>query len=331
MNQKVRSTVVKGKSLPRRGFTLVELLVVIAIIGILIALLLPAVQAAREAARRSQCTNNLKQLGISLHNYHDTYKGFPCGFIVSGAAPQEFGWGSLVLPFMEQSSLGDQMNVTRSNLTAVLMADPGLADPLTQTVLSSYRCPSDVTEDLNNHRPLTDPFAGWEMGTSNYVGNGGWGVAASAALTGDPRGIYGANKSYKMRDVTDGTSNTMAISERDGDNCLAGVWPGIDLGTDPSSTAVIEGPSGIAAIAHFCDVKINDPDSARCDRGVSSLHPGGANSLFTDGSVHFLSETIDFNNNGKQFSSGIGSGDIAVFGTYQLLSIRNDGRPVGEF
>ena len=312
----------------RRAFTLVELLVVIAIIGILIALLLPAVQAAREAARRAQCTNNLKQLGISLHNYHDTYKGFPCGFILSGTSPHEFGWGSLVLPFMEQSSLGDQMNVTKSNLTAALTVDQALAEPHTQSVLSSYRCPSDVAEDLNDNRPLTEFFVGWEMGTSNYVGNGGWGVDPANAATQDPRGIYGANKSYKMRDVTDGTSNTMAIGERDGDNCLAGVWPGVELG---ASGAAVAGESGVAAIAHFCDVKINDPDSARCDRGVSSLHPGGANSLFTDGSVHFLSETIDFNNNGKQFSNTIGSGDIAVFGTYQLLSIRNDGRPVGEY
>jgi prepilin-type N-terminal cleavage/methylation domain-containing protein/prepilin-type processing-associated H-X9-DG protein len=328
MNQKVRFAVMRGKASPDRGFTLVELLVVIAIIGILIALLLPAVQAAREAARRAQCTNNLKQLGISLHNYHDTNKGFPCGFIVSGTAPHEFGWGSLVLPFMEQSSLGDQMNVTRSNLTAVLTADLALAKPHTQTVLSSYRCPSDVAEDLNNNRPLTEFFVGWEMGTSNYVGNGGWGVAAQNALTQDARGIYGANKSYKMRDVTDGTSNTMAISERDGRDCQAGSWPGIELGATGSA---VEGPSGVTAVAHFCDVRINDPDPILCDRGVSSFHPGGANCLFTDGSVHFLSETIDFNNNGKQFSSTIGSGDIAVFGTYQLLSIRNDGRPVGEF
>ena len=226
----------------RRAFTLVELLVVIAIIGILIALLLPAVQAAREAARRAQCTNNLKQLGISLHNYHDTYKGFPCGFIVSGTAPHEFGWGSLVLPFMEQSSLGDQMNVTKSNLTAVLTADQALAEPHTQTVLSSYRCPSDVAEDLNDNRPLTEFFVGWEMGTSNYVGNGGWGVDPTNATTQDPRGIYGANKSYKMRDVIDGTSNTMAISERDGDNCLAGSWPGVELGATGSA---ISGPSGV--------------------------------------------------------------------------------------
>ena len=143
----------------------------------------------------------------------------PAGSLFPGTAPHEFGWGSLVLPFMEQSSLGAQMNVTRSNLTAVLTADQALAEPYTQTVLSSYRCPSDVTEDLNDNRPLTEFFVGWEMGTSNYVGNGGWGVAPQNALTQDPRGIYGANKSYKMRDVIDGTSNTMAISERDGDNC----------------------------------------------------------------------------------------------------------------
>src|SRR5688572_27645245 len=103
-----------------RGFTLVELLVVIAIIGILVALLLPAVQAAREAARRMQCGNNLKQIGISIHNYHDTYKSFPSGWICPSVATgamavdqESWGWSSLILPFMEQQALHDQLGVTR--------------------------------------------------------------------------------------------------------------------------------------------------------------------------------------------------------------------------
>lgn len=311
----------KGRSLPRRGFTLVELLVVIAIIGILIALLLPAVQAAREAARRAQCTNNLKQLGVSLHNYHDTFRGFPCGFIVSsplGVTPSEFGWGSLVLPFMEQQPLADSMGVTRSNLGSVLATNLALA----QTVLSAYRCPSDIAEDLNDRGAFADP-----LGTSNYVGNGGWGVDMSNpmnALSQDARGIYGANRSFRMRDIKDGTSNTLAIGERDGQDCEAAVWPGLN------TLNGLSGNDGPTAVAFFVSARVNDPDVNACDRGASSLHPGGANFLFTDGSVHFLSETIDYNTGGVSFTSQMSSAAVPNLGTYQLLGIRNDGRPVGD-
>lgn len=312
----------KPSIITRRGFTLVELLVVIAIIGILIALLLPAVQAAREAARRAQCTNNLKQLGVSLHNYHDTYRGFPCGFMITNmAAPvtPEFGWGSLVLPFMEQAPLADQMRVTNGNLNNTINV-MGRLD-LAQTVLNAYRCPSDTAEDTNDRNgDFPAP-----LGTSNYVGSGGWGVNLSASnpLASDAHGIYGANRSYRMRDVRDGTSNTLAIGEREGRNCYAGVWPGVN---DPTSITAMDGPT---AVVFFVTTRINNENANECDRGASSEHPGGANFLFCDGSVHFLSETIDYNMAGLSFGDPLGN--IANLGTYQLLGIRDDGRPVGEF
>src|SRR4026207_1557814 len=107
----------------RRAFTLVELLVVIAIIGILVALLLPAVQAAREAARRMQCGNNLKQIGLALHNYNDTYKVFPSGFMYHGIPTQEcWGWGALILPFVEQAPLHNQIQVSRGTMVSQILS-----------------------------------------------------------------------------------------------------------------------------------------------------------------------------------------------------------------
>jgi prepilin-type N-terminal cleavage/methylation domain-containing protein len=137
----------------RVGFTLVELLVVIAIIGILVALLLPAVQAAREAARRSECTNNLKQIGVALHNYHDTHKMFPPGWIPQtgmpgGGSGYAWGWGTAILPFMEQASLPDQIQYGKITIYAAA-GDPAIL-PLMQTPIAPYRCPSDVGPPTNN-------------------------------------------------------------------------------------------------------------------------------------------------------------------------------------
>ncbi len=128
----------------RRAFTLIELLVVIAIIAILVALLLPAVQQAREAARRSSCKNNLKQLGLAIHNYHDTYRTMPPG-VVDDFTDSIWGWGALILPFVEQGPVYDALRV--GNIPLGVRMTPGNAlDQLSvlQTPISTYRCPSDV-------------------------------------------------------------------------------------------------------------------------------------------------------------------------------------------
>jgi prepilin-type N-terminal cleavage/methylation domain-containing protein/prepilin-type processing-associated H-X9-DG protein len=142
----------------RRGFTLVELLVVIAIIGILIALLLPAVQAAREAARRMQCSNNLKQLALGVHNYHDTFKSFPSGYICPadqahnalGHYPSHVGWGGLILPFVEQKTTSDQLSIGAGIALHENLADPNRLKAL-QTPLTSFVCPSDTGPALNDY------------------------------------------------------------------------------------------------------------------------------------------------------------------------------------
>ena len=151
----------KTKYVVRKGFTLVELLVVIAIIGILVGLLLPAVQAARAAARRMQCSNNLKQLGLAVHNYHDANKSFPSGFITNYPAGAlntaammsvtqrtHWSWGAFVLPYIEQTALYNTLNPGQSSMDALLATPAGLA-ALT-TPIPSFVCPSDTGPSLNN-------------------------------------------------------------------------------------------------------------------------------------------------------------------------------------
>lgn len=210
-----------------RGFTLIELLVVIAIIAILIALLLPAVQQAREAARRTQCNNSLKQIGLALHNYHDSHKTFPPGWVDQNQAyVSNWGWQAYLLPMLEKENLYKQLQVGASSLAITLDHAPSFQ--LMQTPLPFLRCASDSGPDINTGTPLvSESLQGRAVTTSNYVGvNGGATWSEGEQLSGS----FGRNSRIRLRDYADGTSNTVVVGERawalgtaDGDkeNCYA--------------------------------------------------------------------------------------------------------------
>lgn len=236
-----------------KGFTLVELLVVIAIIGILVGLLLPAVQAAREAARRMQCSNNLKQIGIAVHNYHDTYKTFPSGTINAASSHASIGLANtstggtlnhtghmLMLPFMEQQPLHDSIdfNIASSGFTGSGVGTgltggwPNANTPVMKTLISSFLCPSDrgdergalVRTDANNHIADGQALMNYALCAGGH-GNGwsdgaAWSnYSASASNLADGRtgvayrGAFGHNGAAKFRDFLDGTSNVVIAGE----------------------------------------------------------------------------------------------------------------------
>jgi len=313
----------------RPAFTLVELLVVIAIIGILIALLLPAVQAAREAARRMQCTNNLKQLGLSLHNYHDTFKCFPVASIKYDVPNfsnnvRHWTWGAFVLPYMEQKPLYDGLRMDERTFGQAWADNPDGRD-LCKTPLETYVCPSGKSRNPNTKR---NNWAGANNGpgVSNYVACAGigdpWNGGVDPPKPRDSGGVFYINSARMFQDITDGTSNVFAIGERS-DRCHAGYWPGIN-NTDGNGTGTTY------AVVAVCRYKMNHPDEkeAGCYRGFDSFHPDGANFLLCDGSVRFISELIEF----KQGKNDKGNNtwwpnikNTVQVGVYQMLANRQDG------
>ncbi|WDI41313.1 DUF1559 domain-containing protein [Bremerella sp. P1] len=277
----------------RVGFTLVELLVVIAIIGVLIALLLPAVQQAREAARRMQCTNNLKQLGLAVHNYHDTFGTLPAGWIRpsdrSNFQNNNFwGWSTLILPFIEQNSLHDKIDFKWEWVKTSTLGNPNAG--LSTNEINAYLCPSDITGGKNGKEN--------DNGTSNYLGNyGNKSLNGSEYGTSADRGIFSRNSNVGLRDITDGTSNTILFGEKtgktiNGNNFRAGLWAGVrdnDNGSGRKPFLCIgRGPGSATDYA-------NGVNGTNTWTLAVSLHPGGANVSMSDGSVRFLPETINLN------------------------------------
>jgi prepilin-type N-terminal cleavage/methylation domain-containing protein/prepilin-type processing-associated H-X9-DG protein len=295
-----------------RGFTLIELLVVIAIIAILIALLLPAVQQAREAARRAECKNKLKQLGIAIHNYHDTHSTFPMSALAMNATrPQShgFSWIVMTFPFFDQTTLYNRLNFNVINLDT--STTPVNNRQLIQTPIASLICPSDPTTAVRNDLALWWYWPG--MTTSNQAGRGPaaittyMGCQAVGFDTYPPDGIFERSPAVavRMRDITDGTSNVIAAGERSPSwspwaawGASNGAWMLTDYTPNQYTKTYGWKP---------------DPSEAGGPKyAASSWHQGGVQFLMADGSVHFISENIHFQ-------------------TYQQLSRMQDGLPSGGF
>ena len=278
------------------GFTLIELLVVIAIIAVLIALLLPAVQQAREAARRSQCKNNLKQLGLAMHNYHDTFGTFPMG--VTGYQDSPSGnrlcFFQSILPYVEQSTLYNQLNMNAtswSNTTAHTAF--ALTNPIIFTKIAVFMCPSDPGGGNLGVTPAPRGFH------SNYLPVQGNNVFTVPGVR-STNGLFYTISSTRIRDITDGTTNTAMMGEiiNSPDDAVAiqrrgQVWESYDGNTlistlyPPNTTVSDVVPTGCASSLRApCTTSGNPILSAR------SFHTGGAHVTLADGSVKFVSENI---------------------------------------
>lgn len=340
---------------PNGGFTLVELLVVIAIIGILIGLLLPAVQAAREAARRAQCTNNLKQLALGMQNYHDIYNRFPARQAGSGDNNSSSsttqrgrlsGWVA-VAPYIEQQGLYEQINARPQQA-------PWNDTPWYNVVVAALNCPSD---------PNNMPPTGTARGTVSYCMNGG--DQPIDSFNAPPtvrtvRGLFHVFCWMGMAEISDGTSNTVLLSERirpRAQNSLGNVV-GLSLGTNPMTCRAAYDASqrkyvtgsfttdtapgfrwadGAAWFAGF--TTILPPNGASCAQSAShwelgiytpsSRHPGGVNVALADGSVRFVAETVDTGNLEADFPSASGGG-LSPYGVWGALGSKSGGEVSGE-
>ncbi len=326
----------------RTAFTLVELLVVIAIIGVLVALLLPAVQQAREAARRMQCTNHLKQLALAMHNYESTFKLFPYGWQreVAGNTHRRDCWYQRMLPFMEQSALSEEYE---ADVSAYVHH---LTNHIATTPVSILSCPTDPDS----------PGKGGNGGNVAFQGN--YAVSAGAGLTwafeddesatnaagqriivvtngtivsNDPGGLFYIDSATTFRDCLDGTSNTLLAGESivrpNGTAAwgnVGGYWGGAPHGSFGFSVA--ETPNTTVPDRNYSCKKTETPgapNEAPCENGnadglagrwnfARSYHPGGVNAVFADGSVQFFPNTID-----RQI--------------WLRLGLRRDGQAIGTY
>ncbi len=316
----------------RNAFTLVELLVVIAIIGVLVGLLLPAVQAAREAARRMQCTNNLKQIGLAVHNYVDTHRVFPSGFYFQGVGMLNrgdrarrlpgFTWTSSILPFIEQSSIYNQLDFSQR-----IYLQPNRA--LVSSRVPVAVCPSSANPTIHKAMGTTGTGFGYSdpgLLASNYVGCGGAFTTSQYYDSAAERrnGVIMEDTKFSFSSVTDGTSNTVLAGETvyHGTGTVGSfTWDTTWFGHYQVATGTADAPEAPMRVGQY---RTNPPSIASADikrNSFSSKHTGGANFVLTDGSVHFIAQTIQHTE--TPFVVGVNWGTIGVF---QRLCSRNDGQ-----
>jgi prepilin-type N-terminal cleavage/methylation domain-containing protein/prepilin-type processing-associated H-X9-DG protein len=287
-----------------KGFTLVEVIVSIAIIAVLIGLLLPAVQKVREAANRIQCQNNLKQLGLGLHNYHGAFECFPPAYEAVGfnSGP---GWGTFILPYIEQEALGQQVPKGapfwgRSQAVSTAL-DGG------QTTLKIFRCPSDTGPGNNADQG--------NFAVSNYRATAGTLLTVTYPAGADLGGVMYQNSRVRITDVSDGTSNTTVLGEgrygvprhvSTGNALSSALWCGM------SGTYLVSGVGNYVWIDNVMWPTGGNPSWARdyVDEAFNSNHPDSVQFLFADGSVRGFSSQIDPTLRAQ-------------------MGVRNDGLPLG--
>lgn len=358
----------------QRGFTLIELLVVIAIIGVLVALLLPAVQQAREAARRSQCKNNLKQLALALVNFHDNKRGFPTSddsgwgnWKEQSESSVQPSWHVVILPYLEQAAMYNYFQ------TAPIPNNTDIPSIHAVKTFGYHRCPSDPYDTSNpwtnyagcngpqgigaGSSSCPNPFAQYATPEVSFPGDPTWGYTSSSSFAGwgsssplrDNRGVIIWSGTYanntgtlhdrvNMRHITDGTSNTIIVGEYQPKYewypQYEGRFPDPNTGTPGWGGWAASASGRHLSMSTLIPINWKIDDNANCGdrpwpgqtpntgdplhaqdnlaKGFRSLHIGGAHFAFVDGSVHFLSESIDYK-------------------TYQHLGCRNDAQVLGEF
>ena len=309
----------------QRGFTLIELLVVIAIIAILVALLLPAVQQVREAARKSQCQDHIHNLVIAIHDYEVNFKRIPPGYVRQtgplgrGAGEGNWSWMAMILREIEQKPLYDSLRPGNNTVTDAYALGNG--PQAFRTPIDLFNCPSDPGQELAPLSRTIDAGGEQQFGKANYVGanNSGIGTPTGTAETRKDRnadGVFFGNSGVRFADVTDGTSNSIWVGERasrlSGAQTDAAVqlairgdldtWndSGVDANAGPASPA--DGLrwamfSGVAQINNTVAACVDPGTTANapCKAGLSSLHPGGAQVGLGDGKTTFISENVDIN------------------------------------
>lgn len=312
--------------LTRCGFTLVELLVVIAIIGVVVGLLLPAVQAARESARRAQCSNNLKQIGLAIQQHHAGQGRLPPGTLRSNddgdpTGVAGFGWATFLLPYVEEKDLYNRLALPTGELNDILK-EPAKRE-LVQVPLRVFRCPSDSSATLNADRPFAgDKYGNTPGAKGNYIGvHGTHYVTLDEHLNQklDPFGSFWPESRITLTHISDGTSKTVLAGERHSGD-LAGVWIGV-------RSYYNDGVTGLPMTLGTSESRINEK-GGNGRNGFSSHHPGGSLFVFADGHVDFLDEAIDYNQTGA--ASKVAS-EMEQMGLYQRLIRRNDGQLIKDY